>query len=390
MTTIAIITGTRPEIIKLYPIMRLFDMKSIDYKFIHTGQHHDYELSLKFIEEFKIRKPDYSITLTTMPSRPAQQISEIMGKIDKVFQTLNPSLVIVQGDTNSVVTCALAAVKCNILVAHLEAGLRSNDWRMAEEHNRRIVDHISDILFAPTKEAAENLRKEHVHGNIYIVGNTVIDAAKLCLLQQSDNYSNKDGISNNNNKNNNNIQRSVKAKIGTDFVLVTMHRQENVDNPVFLKEVLTALSHSQLNMIFPIHPRTVKRIHEFGLQNYIAGNIKVIEPVGYFDFLQLLRMCRFVITDSGGVQEEVTSQYINKHALVLRDSTERPESVQSGHAILCRVQYYEILQAIKKIETANPPSKNMCPYGFGNATEKIIEILERENIIPLNKKTILT
>jgi UDP-N-acetylglucosamine 2-epimerase (non-hydrolysing) len=382
--TIAVVSGTRPEIIKLYPLIKLFDQKSIDYKFIHTGQHYDYELSLKFIEEFKIRDPDYRIILTRSAVQ-AQQVSEIMSKVDNIFQRLNPSLVIIQGDTNSAAASALAAVKSNIPIAHLEAGLRCNDWRMQEEHNRRIVDHISDLLFAPTIDSERNLRTEHVRGKTYVVGNTVIDAVDLCLRSNDSNQIIGDNSLNykNNNGDEDKIQQYIQNGGSTDFVLVTMHRPENVDNPAFLKELLIALSQPEIgHTIFPLHPRTLKKIHEFGLEDYIGHTTKVIAPVGYFDFLFLLKMCRFVITDSGGVQEEITSPYINKHALVLRGSTERPESVRSGHAILCGVQqHYEILRAIRKIATAKPPKNDLRPYGCGNTAEKITEILERENTI---------
>lgn len=360
--TLAVITGTRPEIIKLFPLMRLLDINGIDYKYIHTGQHHDYVLSLKFIEEFKIRKPDYNINLKSR-SNSIIQFSEIITKINNILQKFKPSLVIVQGDTNSVAASALAASKCNIPIAHVEAGLRSEDWRMAEELNRKIVDHMSHILFAPTVESASNLNSEHVHGDIHVVGNTVMDAVKLCLDL------------NNNNKDKLDYNIRPKKRNNTDFVLVTLHRQENVDNRDFLKQVLTALAESGLSCIFPLHPRTLKRINEFGLEDLITREIQVIEPLGYFDFLRLLKICRFVITDSGGIQEEITFPQINKHALVLRRSTERPESIKSGHTVLCKDQdHYSILQEIKKIK-AMQPADNVCPYGYGNSAQEIVKIL---------------
>jgi UDP-N-acetylglucosamine 2-epimerase (non-hydrolysing) len=366
--TFTIITGTRPEIIKLFPVMKVFSQKAIDYKFIHTGQHFDYELSLKFIDEFGVRKPDYNIVLKTGAELIQQQIAEMMLKISEIFRNdFYPSLVLIEGDTNSVLASALAAVKSNIPIAHLEAGLRSNDWKSFEEHNRRIVDCISDVLFAPTTESANNLEMERVHGDIHIVGNTVMDAVKLC-------------VQSNGNCCDNNIQKDIKSNPNGsgDFVLVTLHRAENVDNRDFLKHVLTALSNSKYNYIFPMHPRTSKRIHEFGLENLITKQIKVMKPVGYFDFLRLLKLCRFVITDSGGVQEEITSPYINKHAIILRECTERPESIQSGHSILCKAEIHQIFAAIKEIEaTAKNPITD-SPYGSGNSAEKIMSILEKE------------
>jgi UDP-N-acetylglucosamine 2-epimerase (non-hydrolysing) len=353
-------------------MIRLFDLKKIDYKFIHTGQHYDYELSLKFIDEFKIRKPDYNIKLTT-PSGSVQQVSEIMVTISRIFREINPSLVLVEGDTNSVLASTLSSVISNIPVGHLEAGLRNYDWRSIEEHNRRIVDHTSDILFAPTIKSARNLKNEQVHGIINNVGNTVIDAVELCLQSHSNNSYGPNS--------NSDILRDSKMKITSDFVLVTMHRQESVDSRDILKQTLTALSDSGLSYIFPMHPRTLKRIYEFGFENLISSKIKVVKPAGYFNFLRLLKMCRFVITDSGGVQEEITSPHINKHALILRTSSERSESIQSGHAILCNPSnYHNIHKAIKKIETMQPP-ENSCPYGSGDAAEKIIQVLQNNGYI---------
>lgn len=378
--TFAVITGTRPEIIKMYPVMRLFELNRIDYEFIHTGQHHDYEMFLKFIKDFKIREPDHSIELAA-PSGSVQQFAEMMTKIDDILQQLKPSSVLVVGDTNSVAASALTATKLRIPTIHLEAGLRSYDWRMPEEYNRRMVDHISDMLFSPTTISANNLTNEQVRGTVHVVGNTVMDAVKLCMQSATD-YMNYDDYSNRGNfldyvkpKSNN--------KSSSDFALLTLHRQENVDNRDFLKCILTALSASRLNCICPMHPRTVKRIHEFGLENLIPS--EVIAPVGYFDFLRLLKMCKFVITDSGGVQEEITSPYINKHALVIRNSTERPESILSGHAMLCQLDYHHILESIKRVSIMESP-KNVCPYGDGNSAEKMIEILVNQPIVPLNAK----
>jgi UDP-N-acetylglucosamine 2-epimerase (non-hydrolysing) len=268
---------------------------------------------------------------------------------------------------------ALTALKFDIPIAHIESGLRSNDWKTPEEINRRIVDHMSNILFAPTITSASNLKNENVLGNIHVVGNTVMDAVKLCLQSNSNN-------NNNNNKDNDNsiLRRYIKPKKynnnNNDFVLLTLHRSENVDNVDTLKQILTALSDSGMNYIFPMHPRTRRRIREFGLQCLVVNTIKIVEPLGYFDFLQLLKRCKFVITDSGGIEEEITSPRIAKHGLILRDSTERPESIQSGHAILCKPHYHNILEAIKVIERMEPP-RNTQVYGSENAAEKIIEIL---------------
>jgi UDP-N-acetylglucosamine 2-epimerase (non-hydrolysing) len=367
--TVAMVTGTRPEIIKMYPIMKQFDSRSIDYKYIHTGQHYDYNLFLKFIEEFEIRKPDICISADV--SNPVSQVANIMQKIGIVLNELQPSIVLIEGDTNSVLATALASLKSKIPIAHIESGLRSNDWKTVEEHNRKIVDHISDILFSPTGVSTKNLQNEHVHGTIYTVGNTVIDAINLCFdkLKTDDN-----------NKNDSNSFKSHGVYEGRDdFVLVTIHRAENVDDVSILRQILMALSDSNLKYIFPVHPRTIKDIQKYGLTRYIGKKIRLVDPLGYLDFLKILLRCRFVITDSGGIQEEITSPQINKQAIILRDCTERPESVESGHSVLCKMEYKTILEHIERV-TKNDPKKKISPspYGPGDAAVKITDILKEK------------
>jgi UDP-N-acetylglucosamine 2-epimerase (non-hydrolysing) len=377
----ALITGTRPEIIKMFPVMRAFYSEGIDYKFIHTGQHHDYELFLKFIEDLNIKIPDYNISLASS-SGPIEQLSEMISKIGSVLKEIKPSSVIIQGDTNSVVASGLAAIKSRIPVVHLEAGLRSYDLRTPEEYNRRIVDHMSNVLFAPTIQSERNLEKEQVPGRIFMVGNTIVDAVKLGMQLMSTKRSHMYGI-----------KESILSKIKPTLdpskcVLLTLHREENVDNQDSLRQILSALTDSGLHYICPMHPRTVKKIHEFGLEGLVSSTVKIIEPVGYFDLLALLKTCRFVISDSGGIQEEVTSPFIDKHALILRNSTERPESVASGHTIMCPIDYNEIKKSIRKIDLGELPKKlNFSPYGDGNSAHKIVEILKNP-MIPIQCKIV--
>jgi UDP-N-acetylglucosamine 2-epimerase (non-hydrolysing) len=367
--TIAVITGTRPEIIKMYPIIKVFDSRSIGYKYIHTGQHYDYNLFLKFIEEFEIRKPDICISADV--SNPVNQVASIMKEIGTVLNELRPSLVLVEGDTNSVLASALAALKSNIPIGHIESGLRSNDWKTVEEHNRKIVDHVSDILFSPTDVSTKNLQVEHVHGDIHTVGNTVIDAIKLCLS--------KSDFTNNKTDSKYVLESLGIDELANDFILVTIHRAENVDDMRILKQVLQALSDSNLKYIFPMHPHTLKRIQEYGLKRHVGKAIKIIEPVGYSEFITLLKKCRFVITDSGGVQEEITSPQINKRALVLRDCTERPESVDSGHSVLCKLDYDDILKHVAEFQRDDRAnSSDNAPYGNGDTAIKIVKIVEKK------------
>ena len=380
--TIAIVTGTRPEIIKMYPIIKILETNSIDYSYIHTGQHYDYELFLKFIEEFGIRKPDYSISIEE--SSVTAQVSRIIKEVGLILEKLLPALVLVEGDTNSVLASALAALKNRIPIAHIEAGLRSNDWRTVEEHNRRIVDHVSDILFSPSATSSKNLRNEHVYGEIHTVGNTIIDAINLCLGK--DYHNNGDHSSK---RNELFSLLKVDLSIADNYILVTMHRSENVDDPHTLKQVLTALSDTKLNYLFPMHPHTLKRIRQYRLTKYLGNRIRIIEPVGYMAFLQLLKNCQFVITDSGGVQEEVTSPRINKRALILRDCTERPESVKSGHSVLCKIDRDEIVKRIERFDKhgSRVSASYNCPYGDGTSAMKIVEIISNKFALKkINKK----
>lgn len=246
---------------------------------------------------------------------------------------------------------------------------------MPEEYNRRMVDHISDILFSPTIISTNNLANERVCGTTHLVGNTVIDAVKLSMPHA---MSNTCGDHNSEYD----FLDCTKSRNSSNFVLLTLHREENVDNRDILKSILTALSKSRVDCVCPMHPRTVKRIHEFNLEHLMPN--RVIPPINYFNFLKLLKTCNFVITDSGGIQEEITSPYINKHALILRKSTERPESLLSGHAMLCTINYDTIFESIKKIRILEDPI-TMCPFGNGDSADKIVEIL-KQPVIPLKAK----
>jgi UDP-N-acetylglucosamine 2-epimerase (non-hydrolysing) len=360
--------------------MKLLDEQKIEYIFIFTGQHYNFDLFMKFIQEFKVKTPDFYIDLN-YPDDTISQFSLLITEIGKILKVCNPASVMIVGDTNSVVATALTASKLKIPVIHVEAGLRSYDWKMQEEYNRRVTDHISDVLFAPTKEASQVLEKEKVQGQIHIVGNTVIDSIKICLESNLEKtYPNGQRPL----KNYENIVDSTK-----NYVLLTVHREENVNDERNLKVILQVLSEVDIPCIFPIHPHTLHNIEKFSLGEFIGKNIRVIDPVGYYDFLNLMKNCSFVITDSGGIQEEVTAPQINKKALVLRNSTERYESLLSGHSILCNVEYLAMKNAINNILNTMSlfQSKSIgSPYGDGTAAEKIIKVLENGKLIPLHER----
>ena len=351
---VAMVLGTRPEIIKLAPIIRKIGNKNCSV--IFTGQHYDNQMGMKFFHELGLQKPNYSLNITK--SNPQLQISEIIAKLSKILLNEKPDTVIIQGDTNTVLAAGICSLKSNIPISHVESGLRSNDWRMSEEHNRITVDHISELLFAPTQNTKFNLKSEKVHGKIFVTGNTVIDAINI--------YSK---ISK---------KKSKLSLPSSDFILLTLHRAENVDNKKILSSIIKGLINSNENIIFPIHPRTKKRLHEFDLYEKLLQNknIHLLNSVGYFDILELMKNCNFIITDSGGLQEEATSPIIRKKVLVIRKTTDRPEAVESKLAQIIGLNSKNISNSIKKtIENPKLDSK-ITPYGKGDASKKIIKVLK--------------
>ena len=356
---IAIAMGTRPEIIKLAPIIKKLPKKSCTV--IFTGQHYDYEMSLQFIKQLGIRNPDYKMKLTKLQNTTtdrATQMGEMMISLAKIFTKVNPDTVVVQGDTNTVLSSAMSSIKCSIPVSHVEAGLRSYDWRMPEEHNRVAVDHISEFLFAPTQFNKTTLLNERVHGKTFVTGNTSIDA--VCE----------------------NIKQVEKMKTISDdyddFALLTLHRGENVDDKHTLSQIIKGLVDSKTKIIFPMHPRTLKKLKQFGLYHKIANSkdIVILPPVGYFDMLYLMKKCNLIVSDSGGIQEESTAPPIRKKVLVLRTSTERIEAIKTGYAEIIGVNSSRIAKSIRK-NFDNPVKSSKNPYGNGKTSEKIINILRK-------------
>jgi len=354
MAKLSIIIGTRPEIIKLSPLIRL--AKKSNANVIFTGQHYDYEMGLKFIDELKLRAPDYNLKLSHR--NPANQTGEIIQKLSKIFSKTNPDTVVVEGDTNTVLAGAIAGLKSKIPVSHVEAGLRSFDWRMPEEHNRIVADHISEFLFAPTLVSKKNLTNEKVHGKIFVTGNTVIDAIEYNVKL---------------------AEKKGKINFNEEFILLTLHRAENVDNKKILSEITKALINCKEKIVFPVHPRTKKRMIEFGFYNKIKNskNLTLLNPVGYFDMLLLMKNCKFILTDSGGIQEEATSPKIRKKVLVLRKTTDRPEAVKAGFSEMVRMTEGQIILSIKKNSIHPKITKKNSPYGNGNASQKILNILNK-------------
>jgi UDP-N-acetylglucosamine 2-epimerase (non-hydrolysing) len=357
---VMVVVGTRPEIIKMAPIVRALKKSKISFLFVHCGQHYDYNMSQQFIENLELPTPDY--VLKVRASSPGEQTARIMAQMDKLLKLTVPCVVLVEGDTNTVLAAALAANKRDVPVGHVEAGLRSFDLRMPEEHNRRLTDHVSEFLFAPTARSEANLKRENVWGKIFVTGNTVIDAVNQHLPiaeRKSD----------------------ILTKIRFEkFALATAHRAENVDNLNVLKSFMEVLSESPVPVVYSMHPRTRKRLRQHKLLARIErnANVQVFPPLGYLDFLVLMQKCELIITDSGGIQEEATAPAIRKPVLVMRLSTERPEAVEAGFAKVVGNDKTKALAAISEALAKREELPCKSPYGNGDAAGKIVDILQKE------------
>jgi UDP-N-acetylglucosamine 2-epimerase (non-hydrolysing) len=351
---IAVILGTRPEIIKMSPVIRELQRRQLDFFILHTGQHYSYEMDRVFFDELRLPSAKYNLDVGS--GSQAEQTSQILVGVEMVLLEEKPDVVLVEGDTNSVMGGALAAAKLHVPVGHVEAGLRSFDRSMPEEINRVVADHVSDYLFAPTETSRRNLLNEGISDeDIYVTGNTVVDAVNqnLELSRRVD----------------------VLSRYGLEkgaFFLVTLHRAENVDSETRLGKIFSGLRRIRdrysLPILFPVHPRTRKMIDFFGFN---LGDVSLVEPVSYLDFLGLESEARLVLTDSGGVQEETC--ILGVPCVTLRDNTERPETVEVGSNIVSGVEEASVLSAVEEMLRRDRGWSN--PFGDGCAGERILNIL---------------
>lgn len=346
--------GARPNFVKLAPIHAALSPVA-DHIIIHTGQHYDYELSDIFFKELNIPEPDYNLNVGS--SSPMVQIADMIKGLEKTFTTSDFDLVIVYGDTNSTFAGALAAMRTGIKVAHIEAGLRSFDRRMPEEINRLLTDQLSDYLFAPTNRAMENLRRENVYGKVFYSGDVNVEILNR-VLQLSKTSS---------------ILKDLSLEPKT-YTLFTMHRAENTFSDESLISVLQAFEIlSEAQIVFPIHPRTRNILQEKNLFKRLekCKNVKLIEPLGYIDFVKLMQNAYKIITDSGGIQKE--SYLLHVPCITIRENTEWEETVKVGWNILTGTDTERIVNAVRSWQPTTP----IEPI-FGNGdTSKII----RQNII---------
>jgi len=356
---IAVILGTRPEIIKMSPVIRELEKKQENYFILHTGQHYSYNLDRVFFEQLKLPQAKHNLEVGS--GSHAQQTAKILIGVEEVLQDDTPDVILVEGDTNSVFAGALAATKLHIKVGHVEAGLRSYDRNMPEEINRILTDHCSDYLFAPTEKAKTILLGEGISENkIFVTGNTIVDA-----VHQNLEIAKAQG----------NTLSSLNLAPAKYF-LVTLHRQENVDDPRRFASILKGLdkvaAEFRIPTVYPVHPHSLRRMKEFGLK---PENITLIEPISFLDFLQLESNARLIFTDSGGVQEEAC--ILGVPCVTLRDNTERPETLEVGSNILAGALPDKILSCAGLM--LNKENKWSNPFGDGRAGQRIVKTITEGN-----------
>jgi UDP-N-acetylglucosamine 2-epimerase (non-hydrolysing) len=358
------IVGARPNFMKAAPVLRALDSHvAIRQSLIHTGQHYDAAMSEVFFEQLEIPRPD--VNLGVGSGSHAQQTAAIMLALEPVLLKRKPDLVLVYGDVNSTVAAALVCSKLCLRVGHVEAGLRSRDRSMPEEINRLLTDQLSDLLFTPSVDAGENLIREGVdRARIHFVGNVMIDTL-LRLLPRAE---------------------SFPADITSPYALVTLHRPSNVDDPSWLRGLLATLADlsSQLNVIFPVHPRTRERLHSlgdnFGSLPAPMQRLRLVDPLPYLEFLALQRRAAMVITDSGGIQEETT--FLGVPCLTVRENTERPITITQGTNQLVGRDLQRLRAAAEKVLAQNAswdrtqPNHGL-PLWDGHAADRIAQVLEQ-------------
>lgn len=352
---ISVVLGTRPEIIKLAPLIKELQKKQVDFFVLHTGQHYSYQLDKVFFDQLELPQPRHNIDVGS--GSHAEETGKMLIGIEKILLEEKPDIVLVEGDTNSVLAGALAAAKLSIKVGHVEAGLRSYDRSMPEEINRVLTDHLSDYLFAPTPKARQILLGEGIgEEKISVTGNTIVDA----VYQNLELAKSKIDVIN---------DLHLKPE---HYFLVTLHRQENVDNTRRFTSILEGLSRLaarfQLPVVYPIHPRSRQRMSQSALQ---PQNLTIIDPVDFLSFLQLESNAKLILTDSGGVQEEAC--ILGVPCVTLRDNTERPETLEVGANILAGAVPDRIVECVEVMLTREKDWVN--PFGDGRAAERIANII---------------
>ncbi len=358
------VAGARPNFMKIAALIRGIEAHNrrrkspcIEGKIIHTGQHYDEKLSDIFFRV--LRMPEPAVNLEVGSGSHAWQTAEIMKRFEPVLLEKKPDLILVVGDVNSTIACALVASKLGVKVGHVEAGLRSFDRTMPEEINRVLTDAISDLLFTTERSAEENLRREGIPGEkIHFVGNTMIDT----LLEHKKNAETSTILE----------QLGCKKQ---QYAVLTLHRPSNVDNPASFREIFEGLNEiaERIPIVFPAHPRTRKGMDREGL--VLSNKIMLCEPLGYFDFLKLITESKFVLTDSGGIQEETT--VLGVPCLTIRENTERPVTLTQGTNTLVGVNKRKMIEESLKILDGVSREHRIPELWDGKAAERIVEVIVR-------------
>ena len=344
------VVGTRPNFIKIKPIIEAFkSVKRCKVFLVHTGQHYSVQMNQTIFKDLKLPKP--YINLNVGSSTHGRQTGQILEKFEEILLQEKPTLVLVVGDVNSTLACSLAASKLNIKVAHVEAGMRSYNRRMPEEINRILTDHISDFLFVPSQNEKEILLKEGMHlKKIFIVGNIMADTVMA--------YSKKQQV-----------------PLYENYALLTIHRQENVDDSQRLHQVIYIVNTiaKKINVVFPIHPRTKKVLERSGLISKLANNIKVIDPVSYTDMINLSTYAQFILTDSGGLQTEAV--ILKTPCITMRDQTEWVITLGRGNT-LTGLNEVKVMDAVNKILKGVKEYKRI-PLWDGKTATRIVKVLAK-------------
>lgn len=350
------IVGNRPQFIKLFPILKATEkFGGISNIIVHSGQHYDYNMSKIFFDDLKIPEPNYN--LESGSGTHGVQTGKMLMSLDSILLKENPDCVVVYGDTNTTLAGAIAAYKLHFRCAHVESGMREYIWR-PEEMNKKIADHCSDFLFCPIERAVNNLIREGItESKIYNTGDVTFDAYKLMSEKAENSII---------------LENLCLDKKG--YILLTMHRAETVDNKDEMKEIIDALKEIDGLIVFPIHPRTEKRLEEYSLLIKLKNqsNIRLIKPVGYFDFLKLLNDSKLVITDSSGVIKETF--YAKKPGITIDYTTEYQEIFELGYNVLAGTKKDRILECYETMANKNLPEFDNNPLGTGNAADKMVKI----------------
>ncbi len=360
---IAFVFGTRPEIIKFSPIIRRLERLKKPYFLIHTGQHYSFEMDRVFFKDLQLPAPQFQLSIRSLgTARHGDHTGRMLAAVEEIILKKKPNVVLVQGDTNSVLAGALAAAKMpEVRLGHVEAGLRSYDRTMPEEINRVISDHVSDYLFVPTHVSKKLLLREGIDAKkIFVTGNTIVDAV---LENAAIAYSRTEA-------------HPSLANLPKDYFLMTLHRQENVDDKPRLASILEGVrritTRFKTPVIFSVHPRALVRLNHFGLK--LPPSVRAIKPIGFLDFLKLEQDARLILSDSGGLQEEAC--ILKVPCVTLRTTTERPETVTVGANRVAGFRPNSILRHAEAMLNAPRNWKN--PFGDGHSAERILKIINND------------